>query len=168
MATIQNVRAIQTPQKSYSWEVAIQGLSTGAVSELTFYARTVNIPVSSVEQVIIPYKSSRVNFAGRDTSDHTVNITFWDDENQTVYQYFQDWINLIRNPVTGGQTPKNIYTANCQLKLQDSTGNNTTALIDLTNAWPTEVGEVSLSYDSSEAVEISVTLSYDEKLYSKQ
>lgn len=168
MATIQNVRALSnTPQKSFMWEVSITGLSTGSLSDLTVYARTVNIPVSSVEQVIIPFKSSRVQFAGRDMSDHTLQMTLWDSEAADVYGFFQEWMNLIRNPVTGAQTPKNIYTADTRITLMDSSGNNPTFYVDLTNSFPTELGELSLSYDSSEAVEINVTMSYDEKLFTK-
>jgi hypothetical protein len=164
MASITDLRAINTPQKSYQWEVAIQGLSTGSLSALTVYAKSVAIPASSVDQVRIPFKASNVYYAGRDNAPHTVTIAFWDDENQTVRNYFQNWFDiLMHNPITGGQAPKNLYTADITLTLMDSSGNNTTAKIKLSAAFPTDLQDINLSYDSSEPLELSVQFVYDTK-----
>lgn len=163
--TIENVRAIKTPQKSYQWEVEVQGLSTGGLQDMKLYAKTVSIPQSAVEQTRIAHKSSNVYFAGRDSSSHTASITFWDDENQTVRNFFQNWMDLlIYNPATGGQAPKNLYAATLLIRLMDSTGEVTTARVRLENAFPTDIADVSLSYDSSEPVEINITMSFDTKI----
>lgn len=165
MVDITNTRAINTPQRSYQWEVSINGLSTGSNSDITLRAKTVSIPASQVDTVAIRFKAGQNFYGGRDASGHTVTITFWDDENQTVRSYFQNWFDLLMfNPVTGGQAPKNLYTAQVTLRLFDSTGNTSTAKIVLGNAFVSEIGDTSLTYDSSEPVEISVTLMFDTKV----
>lgn len=165
MPNIQNVRAITTPQKSYQWEVSITGLSTGNDDDLIFHAKTVSIPASQVDQIAIHYKAAQTYYAGRDSSGHTVNITFWDDENQTVRAYFQNWFdNLMFNGVTGAQSPKNLYTANIIIRLMSTDGSTSTAQINLNSAFVTEIGDVSLTYDSSEPVEVNVTFVYDSKV----
>lgn len=166
MSNIQDVRGINNPQKSYEWEVDILGLSTGALRDMSFYAKTVNIPPSSIEQIVINHKSSRTAHAGRDASDHTVTMTFWDDENLTIYNYFQQWHDtLLRNPITGGGSSKDLYTADVLIKLLASDDETETARAKLSYAFPTELGEIPLSYDGSEPVEISVTMSFDEKIF---
>lgn len=163
--TIQNVRAIATPQKSYEWEVSVLGLSTGSpISGLTAYAKTVNIPSSSVDQVRIPFKSSNTYFAGRDSSPHTVSISFWDDEAGTIRNYFENWYNLLlHNSVTGGQSPHTLYVATLDIKLFDSTDTNITSEIQLTGAWPQSINDISLNYDASDPIDITVGFVYDVK-----
>jgi len=164
MANIQDVRAINTPQKSYMWEVEIQGLSTGSLDAMAFYAKTISIPQTAVEQIIINHKSAKAHHVGRDSAAHTVTLTFWDDENQTLTSFFQEWMDiLIHNPITGGSTSRDIYSATMLIRLKDSTDETVTGEIALGHCWPMDIAEIPLSYDSSEPVEISVTMSYDEK-----
>lgn len=164
MANIQDVRAVNTPQKSYMWEVSITGLSTGSNSDLTFHAKTVAIPASQVDTSVINFKAGHVYHAGRDASGHNLSITFWDDESQTVRSFFQNWFDLLMfNPVTGSQAPKNLYTADVTIRLLDSTGAVSTAQILLSDAFPNDINDISLSYDSSEPVEVTVGFMYDIK-----
>jgi hypothetical protein len=163
LANIQSVRAINSPQKSYMWEVEIQGLSTGALQDMTLYAKTVSIPQSAVEQIIINHKAGKTHHAGRDASAHTVIITFWDDESQTISKFMHDWIDMIHNPITSSGVSRDIYQATLVIRLLDSTEDNVTATITLGRSFPIDIAEAALSYDSSEPIEHSVTFSYDEK-----
>lgn len=166
MANIQNIRATSSVQRSYMWEVEVQGLSTGGLDSLAAYAKTVSIPQSAVEQTIINHKAGKSHFAGRNAAAHTTTITFWDDESLTLTRYFQDWMDLIFDPDTGAGVQRDLYRANLIIKLKDITDSNENGVIELSNAWPMDMAEVALSYDSSEAIEVSVTFSYDKKLLS--
>lgn len=164
MSNIQDVRAINKPQFSYAWEVLIRGLSTGSLEDLTFFAKSVSIPQSAVEQVIVNHKSSKSHYAGRDSAAHTVTVTFWDDENLKVFKFFQEWFdNLIINPINGGSVPRNLYTGEMEIKLMNNEDTDTTGVVKLTNCFPIDLSDIPLSYDSSEPLEVSVTLSYDVK-----
>jgi len=163
MANITNLRAINNPQFSYMWEVEVQGLSTGGLDSLATYAKTVSIPQTAVEQVMINHKAGKTHYAGRDASAHTVTITFWDDEGLSIYKYFQDWMNLIHDQDTAAGVQRDLYRSNLIIKLKDNTDASNTGVITLTNAFPIDMAEVALSYDSSEAIEASVTFSFDKK-----
>lgn len=165
MATIKDVRGVHNPQKSYLWEVSV--LTSGIlvpVRELPMYAKTVAIPQSAVDVTIINHKASKTSYAGRDASARTVTVTFWDDENQTVYSFLNGWMDIIHNSVSGAQVPRDAYAATLHIRLKDVTDSVTTSLIELGLAFPTDLSDVSLSYDSSEPVEISCTFSYDTKI----
>jgi len=164
MANIQDIRAINTPQKSYQWEVDVQGLSTGGLQGLSFYAKTISIPQIAVEQIIINYKGLKTHHAGRDASGHTVTISFWDDEAQTIHKFFDDWMNLVLNQENGASVGRDIYSADLVIRLMDSSDAETTSTIKLTKVFPTDMAEIALSYDSSEPVEHSITLSFDSKI----
>lgn len=163
---IQDIRkTIHSPQKAYMWEVEIQGSAAGALQDLTLYAKSISIPQSAVEQLTINHKGGKSHYAGKDSSAHTVTATFFDDENQTVSKYFNDWFNTyVSDPSTANGSSKSEYAADIVIKMKDSTDENVTAQWKLSKSFPIDIGEVSLSYDSSDAIELSVTFSYDEKL----
>lgn len=164
MANIQDIRAITAPQKSYLWEVDVQGLSTGGLANMSFFAKTISIPQIAIEQIIINYKGLKTHHAGRDASGHTVTISFWDDESQTIHKFFDDWMNLVLNQVDGGSFGRDIYSADLVIRLMDSADERTTSTITLSKVFPTDMAEIALSYDSSEPVEHSITLSFDTKI----
>lgn len=163
MANIQNIRANNEPQKAYMWEVQIKGGNVDTLSDLDAYAKTVSIPQTSVEQLVINHKATKSHYAGRDASGHTVQVTFWDDQSLTIYKYFQDWMNIILDQETGSGASRDLYAADMVIKLKDDADQAVTGAVTLTKSFPTDIGDVSLSYETSEAVEVSVTLSFDGK-----
>lgn len=169
MSNIQDIRqTIHAPQKSYMWEVEIQGAQAGALGNLTLYAKTASIPQSSVEQMTINHKAGKTHFAGRDASAHTLTLTFWDDENGTVANYMNEWYTgYVSDPSTANSTDKSQYTAEIVLRLKDGSDTIETSRYRMTKAWPMEIGEQSLAYDSTEPLELSVIFSYDEKFKEK-
>lgn len=163
MATIQNIRAQNDPQKAYMWEVQVQGGNIPSLSDLDAYAKTVSIPQTAVEQFAINHKASKSHYAGRDASGHTVQITFWDDQALTIYKYFQDWLNIIHDQETGSGASRDLYAANLVVKLKNDADDAVTGEVVLTKAFPTDLADLQLSYETSDAVEVSVTLSFDAK-----
>lgn len=163
MANIQNLRTIERPQKAYMWEVEVQGLASGALADMAMFAQTVSIPQTSVEQIVKNHKGGRTHYAGRDASGHTVTVSFFDDEDMTIYSYFSDWMGIIHDQDTAGSASRDQYASNLLIKLKDTEDETVTGRITLSKAFPTEIAEVSLNYDGSDTVEISVTFSFDRK-----
>jgi len=164
---IQDLRSMTAPpQRAYEFEVEIVGLSTGSEEGLTTRAQSVSIPATSNEAIEINYKSRKTYFSGRDSSSNTVSISFLDDENFTAYNYFQKWNDdLINNPVTGGGTTRALYTATVLIKTMAGDDETVTSTTRLLNAFPTEIGEMSMSYDTNQQVTFDVTIQYDQKLF---
>lgn len=167
MATIADARGgIQSPQFSWSWEIEILGLA-GALQDITLYAKTVSIPESANEVYVRDYKNSKTHFASRDASGHTATLTFMDDENMTIMKFFDDWQTLIRNEITGSGVSRDLYAADLVIRLQRSDGETASGEIRLGHCFPTNIGEVTLDYSNSEAVELTVTMNFDEKVVTK-
>lgn len=166
MASINDVRSVNNPQRNYEWEVEVLGSSVaGTLPLLTLRAETVTIPQTSVETIEINYKGQKTFHSGRDASSHTISCTFWDSEANDVYNYFKNWMeNGLSNSVSGGGTTRDQYAAELLIKLMAADSESITQTNRLTNVFPTEIGDVSLDYSGSEHKKVEVTFSYDTNL----
>lgn len=167
MANIQQIRGINKLAKTYMWEVDILGLSTGTLSNLSAYAKTVSIPQQSVETIIINHKGGKTHHAGRDASGHTTTITFWDDQDMTITKFMNDWISLCNSITTGAGSTRDIYGAQMVIRMKDDNDQSVYGKISLSNVFPVDVSDISLSYDTSDAIEVSVTFSFDDRVIEK-
>lgn len=161
MATIENVRSANEPQRMYQWEVEIQGLSTGVDENLVFYAQSVTLPEKSVDALELPYKSERTFYPGKPTDTRNVTINFWDDENHTAYSFFEDWYDeLVASPV-GGSAPRNELSANIVVRTLNTDEETESASWVYSIAFPITIGEVTLDYESNEIFKFDVTFQFD-------
>lgn len=167
MANIQDVRSVGNPQRSFEYEVSILANTVaGSLPILTERVETVNLPEKSVETIEINYKSRKTFHAGRDASGHTVTITFWETEDREIYKFFSNWMEIgISNSVVGGGTTRDLYSTQMLIKTFAADSNTVTGTHRLTNVFPTSIGDVSLSYDSSDHLKVEVTFSYDSHLF---
>lgn len=163
MPSIQNVRAVGNPQRSYEFEVEILGASvSGSLPLLTERVKNVSIPEKTIETIEINYKSRKAMYAGRDGSSHTVIVTFWDDETHAAYNFINNWMeNGLSDSEVGGGVTRDAYSAEMLIKYlaHDSTTVTSTAV--LTHVFPITLGDVQLSYDTSDHKTFDVTFSFD-------
>lgn len=165
MATIQTVRTYGNPSRAYEWEVEVRGTSaTGQIPVLVERALTVSVPETSVEQIEIPHKSRTAYYAGRDSSGHTVEVTFWDSEDHAIYRFMKNWMESISNSEVGGGVTRDLYGAEMIIRQMAHDSTSSTITHRLTHVFPTNIGDISLDYSSSEHTNISVTFSFDSNL----
>lgn len=160
MATIEDVRGINNPQMNYEWEVEILGPSTGGETALTTHAQSVTIPEVSSEVIELNFKSDKTSHAGRNASPRTTTVTFFDDEDLTVYRFLKNWKSLINNESTGGGVNRPAYVANIVIRQFARNSEDVVANHTLIGAWLTTVGDVSLNYDSSEVMTVEATFNF--------
>ena len=165
MANIQDIRAVAKPSRAYEWEISVEGPSAvGSLDLLVERAQNVSVPETSIETIEIPYKSRTSYFAGRDSSGHTVDIEFFDDETHRVYKYFKNWIEEISSSREGGGVDRDQYGAELTIKQLSHNSKDETITHKLTKVFPTSVGEISLDYSASEHTTFTVTLSFEANL----
>lgn len=150
------------PQRAYLFEIKIQN-PLDPFEELNLYARDVSIPEENSEPIEKHFMGKKFQYAGKEQSTKQVTINFWDDENLAVYQYFQLWMQLLHRR-NGAQIYKEQYSHDFYIILKDTTDMFENAKFKLTNAFPTSIGEVSLSYENSEVMQFQVTLAFDDKI----
>lgn len=167
MANIQDVRSANAPQRQFEFEVTILANTVaGALPILTERVENVNLPEKSVETIEINYKSRKTLHAGRDASAHTVTMTFWETEDREIYRFFNNWMEIgISNSVVGGGATRDLYSTQMLIKTFAADSKTVTGTHRLTNVFPTSIGDISLSYDTSDHLKVEVTFSYDSHLF---
>jgi len=164
IASLLNISPTKEPQRSYLFEASIIKDNFSPDSDIRFFVKSVNIPQQAKENIIIDYMDKKMLFAGKDSSAHTINLTFWDDESLTIYRYFDKWLAQMGDTEIGRSVDKDQYARTLRIRLKDTTDFVNTMTIDLTNVYPLEISDVNLSYEASEVIEIPIVLSFDEKI----
>lgn len=163
MAGIEKIAGV-TPAKMYEYIFRIQrNPSTVAIStDLPYRVRTLTVPDSSSEPIEINFRFMKAEFAGRDASGHTFDVTFWDDISLSSYKALYEWRKMIQNSVAGTQSDKSEYTGDIQIDLLGSAGeNDILSSYMIYYAYPENLQQVSLDYSSSDAFNFSVTFKFD-------
>lgn len=161
--TINDIRAMDNPQRAFEYEVELLGSTvSGQAPILTQRVETVSIPEKSIETIEVNFKGRKTFYPGRDASPHTVTVNFYDDENRSVYAFFNNWINGALDETLGGGAYRSLLAAELLIKLYKADSQEVSGIQRLTRVYPTSIGEVSLDYASSEHAKVAVTFSYDE------
>lgn len=158
---------IEDPQPAYLWEVVFEGDST-SFSNIKFYAQEATIPQTQIQPIEENYIGQKIYYAGKDESPHTLQLSFWDNEDLEVYRFLQEWVDIIHEPRFGFQVNKQLYTKTAKLVLKDNSDLFVTGDFWFVNCFPTELSDISLSYENNGPIEISVTLQFDRKYAGKQ
>jgi len=90
LRNIEQIRGIQWGQK-HLWDVRIQGVPTPF--DTWFPAVDISIPTATIESHMVDTPMSRARFA-KSTSDHEISLSFYDDDKGTLYDFFDNWINV--------------------------------------------------------------------------
>jgi hypothetical protein len=154
------------PLKGFMWEVHVlnHNTATDTLPNLTFYARSAVIPETQIDVIEVNYLGDKYAYAGKNISAKTASLTFWDDQEFTVYSFFQNWMNTLATPILGRQVSKANYARDIVFELRDTTDLFTVARITLLDAFIMNLNDSNLDYDSSSVLSVSVNLSYDRKI----
>tara|TARA_B100000700_G_scaffold324251_1_gene429937 strand:- start:235 stop:738 length:504 start_codon:yes stop_codon:yes gene_type:complete len=162
MATIQDIRGANTPQKNYEFEVELIGsVAGGDLPILTQRVQNAVIPQKSVETIEINFKAGKTGHSGRDSSSHNNTITFWEDEEHNISNFFRAWLEAINNSETGAGTSRDQYEAQMRVVQFASDGQTVTNSWILTKVFPIDMGDVTLAYDGSELQTVDITFWHD-------
>jgi hypothetical protein len=150
------------PQRGYMWEVHFRD-TQGRGEFIKLYAKNTNIPASINENVKRMYAGVEYSYSGRDTSPRVFRVTFWDNQEQDVYNYFVAWFDSMQQGRSRRKVNPVNYQRDITLQLKDSLGIQNGSTITLTDAYPTEIGDVPLSYSDSSEFTFDVMFSYRNK-----
>lgn len=150
------------PQRAYMWEVRFRD-SSGRGEYITYYAKNTAIPASMSENLKRWYAGVEYSYSGRDTSPRVFRVTFWDNQNLETYRYFQYWFDIMNQGRENLKANPINYTRNIELVLKDSSDAQELFVFDILEAYPTEIGEVMLSYAENGELTFDVMFSFRRK-----
>lgn len=132
-----------------------------AAREAQFLCHSAYLPASTLTDIPVLYQGRTVHLAGeREYSPWTVEI--YNDIGFGIRDTFERWIEKMQN---GSGTNGELFASNYQSQMQvhqlDRNG-KTLKSYNFINVFPTELGEIALSYDQGNAIEsFSVNFIYD-------
>lgn len=128
----------------------------------SFKCKAAAMPAGIVEKIPVGYMNRKINVAGDRTFDDWT-ITIYNDDAHNTRQQIADWQAICHgqtNEITGG-TPAQ-YKHPCVIRQFARDGKTISKEITIVGAWPTNVGEVQLDWDSNNEVEtFEATFAYD-------
>lgn len=150
------------PQKSYMFEVQIIDPERGnAFNNLKYYVKDVTVPSKTRDVVMLDYIGTKLIWAGKDGSAHSMNITFWDDEDLKITHFLYDWYDLAGSGQYAESTDKFSYSRDIRIVLNPTLDIGSTGTFVLKNCFPIQIGDIELSYESSDVMTVPASFSYD-------
>jgi hypothetical protein len=147
-----------------------EGVGNLSPDTLEYHAIAAKLPEAELGSIAIPYRGRVAYFAG-DREYKPWTVTILDDTGSNAsWLAFHKWTNLLSDNETNKvDDPKYVNTHKSIIFKQlhdptvsDSTGHEPIRVITLTNAWPSEVGQIALDMgEGGNLVSYSVTFSYD-------
>lgn len=140
------------PKRKFRWILQIDGVDA-------FVMKTAARPQKTFEETVIDFINTKRYVAGK-MAWNPIQVTMHDPIAPSAAQKVEEWARLCYEPLTGRMGYASFYKKDITLKLLDPQG-TVIELWDLTGAWLQDVNFGDLDYASSDNVEISATLRFD-------
>ena len=137
------------------------GWNTNIESEFRFMCKASSMPTQTIGSVDVPFRGRILKVAG-DRTFEPWSVTVINDEDFKVRKGFEAWTEKINALATGvGQVEPNSYMGNGTVKqlsrsatvAGDDTAQKVLHEYKVQEIWPSEIGSIDLSYESSDAIE---------------
>lgn len=137
--------------------------SANAQNQMKFMIKAASIPASNLGMVDVPFRGRQFKVAGDRTFDQW-NVTALNDVDFDIRNAFEQWSDLIIGHVNHGQADEvdnqGDYMADAEVHQLDRNGKIIKSY-NFVGIWPSNIGEIALSFDSNDQVEeFPVTLNY--------
>ena len=140
------------PKRSNRWLFAIEGIDA-------FLMKSANRPTYNSTAQTFNWINSQRHVAGKMVFQD-INCVLYDPIAPSGAQQVMEWIRTHHESVSGRAGYADFYKRDCQLKLLDPVG-TVVELWDIKGAFITSASFNSLSYDNENAMEINLTLKFD-------
>lgn len=136
---------------------------------LTLQCKTFQMPAFTNEKVEVMLAGYQKRQSGTNTNTGSISSTFLETKDMAVLSLLRTWMQNARGTYTNSSIGySDTYTRTGELTVFDSTGAVSTTC-KIFKMWPSEISEIALdSSNPAQAVEVSVTWSYDYCEYGEQ
>ena len=163
MATIEEIRNLAEPLKSYQFKITIANApGTGASGELLqFLCQASVLPGQEIDVVLTNLGGHIVSDPGRvGSAGRTWTVTFAESTDLSVVQRINSWQNICNNPATGVQGNRGDYKRTALVEMLDN-AKEVVLTRQLNGVWPSATADMALDNASSEVVNLDVTWAFD-------
>jgi hypothetical protein len=129
-------------------------VATGALegARAQFLCKATSLPASTIANVEVQYRGRPVNFAGERTFQPW-SVTILNDTSFGLRNAFETWqAGVQRYSATEGKTNPQDYQVELEIHQLDRNG-ATLKVYKFSDAYPTNIGDIQLSFDSANQIE---------------
>ena len=136
-----------------------------SMSDAPLLCKATTIPAFTVGVIEVPFRGGRRIKVPGDRTFAEWSATFISDENQTLFKNFHRWMDFIKDTnyntsFSVGARTLTSYDSTIIISHYGDSG-NTIAKYALVQAFPTDIAQVDLSYDTTDTIgEFTVTFQY--------
>ena len=128
-----------------------------AQTDFNFLCKATSMPTQTIGSVDVPFRGRILKVAG-DRTFEPWSVTVINDESFNVRKAFEAWGRRINDLETGVGvvTPNNYMGSGTIQQLSRSVGPDDAKVLQeymVKDIWPSEIGSIDLSYESSDAIE---------------
>ena len=132
----------------------------GGENQAAYLVRSGSLPTGTIEPIEVPWQGQTYKIGGTHTFD-TWSCTFNVDMAANIRRQFVLWQEAIHNPNSNIQGLPSAYQGSVRIELLSVNAVPVMTYI-LNQAWPSEVGEISLDYsENSDVAQFDVTFTYN-------
>lgn len=132
----------------------------GTARAASFLCNATSLPAISVANIPVQYRGRAVNFAG-EREFAPWNITVINDGDFLIRNTFEQWSNGIANfNATNGTLNPEDYQATMRVIQLDRNGAELKSYT-FSDAYPTEIGQIGLSYENPQIQTFDITFQYN-------
>lgn len=159
-----DVQSLQTYAQSWNFDLIFKTLPSAVsteIKELKYRCKTSALPGMTIDDVLIELHGVSVNRPGRKTFSHHFTATFVDSMSLSCYHGFMQWSNLIHSWENNSRAASSVAMVEASIIVYGDDATTIAREIQLSNVWPQDVPELSFDGAASNAIEPSITFSFD-------
>jgi hypothetical protein len=147
--------------RGYLFQVILQRIPgyTDA-SLITYFIASSQSPVETTNAITVAWMNSEIKIGGQ-TKYAPWSVTVRDDATSMAYNYFKLWRRLVYETKSGQSNIPKDYKFSIDLYLLNNRGYQDRGY-QLVNAWPGEIGQMTLDYATENIITFPITINYDE------
>lgn len=160
-SSLQNVASLQDPAQSWNFDLFLPSIpGSSDTRDLTFKCMSTDLPGASLDVVKVDLHGVTLNFAGRATYTHTMQVIFLETADYSTRDKFIKWRESIRSWANNTGTLAATYKCNAQLVVYNDLP-QVTRTCNVYGMWPETIADVPLNGAESNAVTLTITFSFD-------
>ena len=138
-----------------------------SVENITFYCNKCNFPGHQHAQIDSRVYGQKRKLGSIRSSDATVTTSYIYDYKGNNIKLFEDWSNIIMNPINKRLGYYNDYVGELHIILLNNLNEKLTTSI-LTEAYPIKMNDLPLGYDNAEILPLEIEWQYRERIVRHQ
>lgn len=159
--TFNDINSLPDVMDASAFTLNLGLIPSGSSRHLTIKCQSASRPGFSNERITATVHGHSLNWRGRKTYPQTLSVQYLETSDMRSHNALQQWMEFCAGSESGNsQSYKALYSVLGELIMFDTTG----AVADrvrLENVFPQDVTDTALSGESSAAMQVSATFSFD-------